>query len=148
MSEAMSAQNTYISKGTQTSPPVYTEISEVKNIGGPNESADEIDVTHLRSPGGYREFLQSFKDGGELPLELNFLPIDNTQDAVQGLRSEFASGEVKPYQITYPDGSTCTFDAWVKSIGNSAQVGEALMLNVTLRIVGPTTWSEGAGSPI
>lgn len=142
--EAMSAQNTYISTGNGASPEVFTEIAEVVSIGGPNEKADEIEATHLRSPGGYREFIQSFKDGGEVPLELNFIPNNATQDSSTGLRSEFASGATKNRKITFPDGTTCIFAAWVKAIGTPIQVGNKLSLNVTIRVVGPTDWDEAA----
>lgn len=142
--QAMSAQGTFIGKGDGASPENFAEIAEVKNIGGPDEKADEIDVTHLRSPEGYREFIQSFKDGGEIPLTLNFIPSSATQDSTNGLRAEFQSGAIKNYQITYPDGTTCTFAAWVKQCGNAAQVGNALEFNVTLRMVGPTTWNEAS----
>ena len=145
LTEAMSAQGTYIATGDASSPEGFTaEVAEVKNIGGPDEKADEIDVTHLRSPGGYREFIQSFKDGGELPLTMNFLPSDNTQDSSSGLRADFQSGAIKNRRIFYPDGTTCTFASWVKGIGTGAQVGNALELNVTLRLVGPTVWEEAA----
>lgn len=142
--EALSSQNAYISTGNGASPEVFTEIAEVKHIGGPNEKADESDVTHLRSPGGYREFIPSFKDGGELPLELNFIPGNATQDSVTGLRYEFQQNPIptKNRRITFPDGTTATFAAWVKAIGTDLNVGNPMMLNVTLRIVGPTDWNE------
>ncbi len=144
MSDAMSAQGTYISKGNGASPEVFTEIAEVATIGGPNETSDEIEVTHLRTVGGYREYLQSFKDGGELPLTLNFIPNNATQDSLTGLRSEFQSGAVKNYRITYPDTSTCIFAAYVKSIGSPANVGDKLSMECALRITGATVWDEAA----
>ena len=142
MSQAMSAQGTFIGKGDGTSPENFAEIAEVASIGGPNETSDEIEVTHLRSTGGYREFLQSFKDGGELPLVMNFIPGDGTQDSLTGLRAEFQTGAKKNYQITFPDTTTCTFEAFVKSIGTPIAVGEKLSLNCTLRVVGATTWVQ------
>lgn len=142
MSDAVSAQGTYIGKGDGASPENFTEIAEVVSIGGPNETSDEIEVTHLRSTGGYREFLQSFKDGGECPLNLNFIPGNATQDAITGLRSEFQSGARKNYRITFPDTSTCLFAAFVKGIGTTIAVGDKLGLDVTLRIVGATYWVE------
>lgn len=144
MSEARSAQGTFISKGDGTSPEQFEEIAEVVSIGGPNETSDEIETTHLRSPGGYREFLQSFKDGGECPLVLNFIPNDETQDSQTGLRSEFQTGAQKNYRITFPDGTTCTFLAFVKAVGTAIAVGDKLSLNVTLRIIGATAWDEAA----
>lgn len=114
--EARSAQNTYIETGDGASPETFTELAEVKSIGGPNESQEELDATHLRSTGGYREFVPSFKDGGEIPMVLNFIPGNTTQ---QALRTEFATNPspTKNRRITFPDGTTCTFAAWVKSIG-------------------------------
>lgn len=149
MSEAMSSQGTYISTSNGDSPETFTELAEVTNIGGPNETSEEIDVTHLRSPGAYREFIQSFKDGGELPLTLNFIPGSISQGSIAGIRADYQANPqtVKRRQITYPDGSTCVFSSFVKGIGTAAAVGEKLSLDVTLRISGATTWTEVLESP-
>ena len=144
MSDAVSTQNTYISIGDSASPNTFTEIAEVKSIGGPNEDSEELDTTHLRSVGGYREYIQSFKDGGELPLTMNFLPTDGSQDSVTGLRALYTSGAIRGFKITYHDTTTCTFDAYVKAMGVPVDVGSVLELNSTLRITGATTWTESA----
>ena len=136
MSEATSSQDTYISVGDAASPNTFTEIAEVKSIGGPNETSDEIDVTHLRSTGGYREFLQSFKDGGDLPCNCNFLPGNATH---QQIRTLFESGAQRGWKISYPDGSTDEFVAYVKGVGRTAQVGNALEGSFTLRVIGAVT---------
>ncbi|HEX8030274.1 MAG TPA: phage tail tube protein [Vicinamibacterales bacterium] len=142
MSDARSAQNTYFSTGDGASPEQFGELSEVVSIGGPNETADEIDVTHLRSQGGYREFIQSFKDGGELPLNLNFIPGDTSQQAMD---ADFASGTTKNRRITYPDGSYDSFAGWVKARGNSEiAVGSKLARTYTVRIVGPVVLTPAA----
>lgn len=139
-SEARSAQGTYFSTGDGASPENFEELAEVVSIGGPNETADEIDVTHLRSDLGYREFVQSFKDGGELPLELNFIPGNSTQ---QNMDADFTSGTRKNRRITYPDGSYHSFFGWVKARGNSqTAVGNKLSRTYTVRIVGPVTLTE------
>lgn len=136
MSDAMSSQDTYISVGDAASPNTYTEIAEVKSIPGPNETSEDIDVTHLRSTGGYREFVASFKDGGELQCTSNFLPGNSTH---QTLRSLYASREVRGWSITYPDTSVDYFDAYVKGIGRTSAVGAALEASFTLRITGAVT---------
>lgn len=147
MSEAMSAQGTYISVGdVGSSPASFREIAEVISIGGPNPDSEEIDVTHLRSPGRSREYLQSFLIPGEAPLVLNWIPANSTHDEATGLRSFYESGEIKSWEITYPDTTTQTFDAYVKSISNPAAVGEALRLNVTLRVTGPVVTTSAAVS--
>lgn len=143
--EAFSAQQSYISVGDSDSPNSYTEIAEVKNIGGPNESADEIEVTHLRSPGSYREFLASFKDGGEIPCVANYIPANATHaSGASGLRGLFASGDVRGWKITLADGTLLYFDGWVKALGTPIQVGNAVELNFTIRVSGAVTADEAA----
>jgi hypothetical protein len=147
-SSAISSAGTYfgtaLDDASPGSPEDFGELAEVVSIGGPAETSEEIDVTHLRSPGRYREFIASFKDGGELPLELNFVPGSASQAA---LRDEFADQPVKRRRIFYPDGTTDTFNAFVKGRGKSASVGTKLTLNITMRIVGPVTTEDAVPSP-
>lgn len=141
MSNATSSQGVFIERGVG-SPLVFSTIAEVTSINGPTDAAEEIDVTHLLSPNGYREFLQSFKDAGEVPLEMNFLPGDASQDELTGLRQAYVAGTVDTYRINYPSASkTCTFLAFVKTFPVSAQVGEKLSATATLRITGEPTWA-------
>lgn len=140
MSEAISTAGARIGKGDGASPEVFTEISEVVSIGGPNPDSEEIDVTHLRSPDRTREYIQSFLIPGEIPLTVNLIPSDPTHDEVSGLIAEYNSGAIKNYQITYPDGSTDTFAAYVKTRGNPMNVGEALRATFTLRVTGTITF--------
>jgi len=143
--EAFSAQQSYISIGDSASPNTFTEVAEVKNIGGPNETADEIEVTHLRSPGSYREFLASFKDGGEIPCVANYIPSNATHGSgASGLRGLFASGAVRGWRITLADGTLLEFDGWVKAIGTPIQVGNAVELNFTVRVSGAVVATEAA----
>lgn len=147
MSDAMSSQGTYLETSLGGSPEMWSELAEVTSIGGPRETSEELDVTHLRSPGAYREFLQSFKDGGELPLSLNFLPSNGTQNA---LRADYEANPqpVRRRRIVWPDGGTDTFQSFVKGVGRSAQVGQKLTLDITLRISGPVASVEAGGSPV
>jgi predicted secreted protein len=131
--DATSSQGTYISVGDASSPNTYTEIAEVKSIGGPNEDSEELDATHLRSTGGYREFLQSFKDAGELPCNCNFIPANATHQTVRTL---YQSGAVRGWKITYPDGSYDEFVGYVKAVGRTAAVGSILEGSFTIRISG------------
>jgi hypothetical protein len=137
----MAAAGTYITKGDGGSPEGFSgEIAEVVSIGGPTPDSEEIDVTHLRSPARTREYIQSFLIPGEIPMVLNWIPSDGTQDEVNGLIADYYSGDIHSYRITYPDGSTDTFLAYVKNYQHPANTGEALKLNVTLRVTGAVTF--------
>lgn len=90
------ALGTKLSKGTTT--PV--EIAGLTSIGGIEITADTIDVTTLDSDGGYREFIGSFKDGGEVAIEGFFEP-DTTSGQV-ALQDSLDAGTPEDYKITFP----------------------------------------------
>jgi hypothetical protein len=140
MSDAISAQGTYISVGAGTSPETYTEVGEVREIPGPVSTSDEIDVTHLRSPGAYREFLQSFKDNEDLAISMNYLPATSTNTtgraAQQTLLGAYQSGDTLNLKVTYPDASIATFQGYVKQKGRPATVGEAIVMPIVIRVTG------------
>jgi len=142
MSNAIAAANTYISRGDGASPESFAagEIAEVVSIGGPKPDSEEIDVTHLRSPSRTREYIQSYLIPGEIPLVMNWIPSDASQDEVTGIVADYVSGTVKSYKITYPDGSTDTFRAYVKNYDHPANTGDKLTLNATLRVTGAVTF--------
>jgi len=141
MSQAIAAAGTYIETALGTSPETFGgEIAEVVSIGGPQPTSEEIDVTHLRSPARTREYIQTFLLPGEIPLELNWIASDATQDEVTGLIADYNSGVVKTRRITYPDGSTDTFDSYVKQYSHPAVTGGKLGLSVTLRLTGAITF--------
>lgn len=112
-------------------------VGALKSIGAVKPTAGEIDMTTLDSSGGYREFAQGFKDGGEVVLS----GIHSTSDTGQeGIRTNFGTGDVDACVITFPDSTTVSFNAWVKSyeIG-AAEVDGAVGFGATLRITGAVT---------
>ncbi len=90
------ALGTKISKGTTT--PV--EIGGLTSIGGIEITADTIDVTTLDSDGGYREFIGSFKDAGEVAIEGFFEP--DTASGQIALQTSLDAGTAEDYKITFP----------------------------------------------
>lgn len=133
MTQAIASQGTYLSVGSGASPEVWTEIPECKTIPGPAGKSDEVDVTHLRSTGAHKEYLQTFKDVDDLSLDCNYIP----GNAVQAqLRNDFNAGTVREYLKTYPDGATEQFSAYVKSASTPAAVGTEIKFMVVLRVTG------------
>ncbi len=137
-SDAISTAGVYLETGDGVSPETFTEVAEVFSFGGPNEDSEEIDVTHLRSPGRRREYIQSYLDAGELPINMNWVTGDAAQEA---LIAEYDTGTINNRRLNFPDGSVLTFQAYVKSRSTPAAVGEKLVRNVTLRITGDVSWS-------
>lgn len=114
-----------------------TPIASLTSIGEVSVVADELDATTLDSSGGYREFIQGFRDGGEVSLT-GYL---NKGDAGQiALRSNFATGTPTATVITFPDSSTVSFNSFVKgfSVG-AAEVDGIVGFSASLRVTGAVT---------
>jgi len=138
MSDAMSGFGTKLKMGDGASPEVFTEIAEVSNVSGPGISLDTIDVTHDASPGGYKEYAAGLLDGGEIKLELNFLPAEATQ---AGLLATLGSRAAKNFKLVFPDtpATTWSFAAFVTNFEPSAPADGKLGASARLKITGQPT---------
>jgi predicted secreted protein len=87
----------------------FETVANVTSISGPSRSRETIDVTAHDSPGGWMEFLGGLKDGGELSLDINYDPAEDTHD----LDDDFDDTEPRNYQIVILPG---TEDEWTWSI--------------------------------
>jgi hypothetical protein len=143
MSEAIDSLDSYLSVGDAASPNLYTEIAEVIEMNGPDQSAEEIDVTHLRSTSGYREFLPSFKQGGTLNCVANYIPGNATHaSGADGLRGLFTSRDIRGWKRTFSDGTEEFFDGYVSAFSTPLAVGVQSKLNFSVRVTGPVTADE------
>lgn len=117
----------------------FDAIAEVNNIDGPNKTRATIDVTSLDSEGGYKEYIPSFRDAGELNLDMNF-----THDGFKDMNADFESEDTKNYKIVLPDSDTTTlsFAGFVSSIGMSVPKDDKVTCKVTIKISGVVTVSS------
>ena len=111
----------------------WFKIGEVTSITPPNESVDEIDVTHMESPGRTREFIQGLIDAGEMSIDINWVPGGDTDEYILAWRT---AGTTRPVRITYPTGARDTFPAFVRGYTPSAAAADKLSATVTLRVAG------------
>lgn len=90
-------------------------IAELDEIGALAPRAETIDVTHLASTGGYREFVSGLRDGGEITLRGNFYPGDAPQMA---MKTYFDDGVARAFTITLPAAmaATITFSGIVTGL--------------------------------
>lgn len=135
------AKGTLLKVGNSGSPETFTTIAQIFNLSGPSISNEELDVTDHSSSGGWKEYIASLKDLGEISGELHFDGAQTTQDETTGLISALAAGTVKNYQIVFPDGTTVTFAAMVKAFEFAANVADKLTAAFTLKATGAPTWS-------
>lgn len=132
MATAFSSFGTLLKQGTNT-------IAAVKNITGPGMSADTIDTSHLTTTGQWRTFLGSFKDAGEVSLDLVWDPTETSHEILEDV---FIGGTATAFSIVWSDSGSTTwqFNALVTGIAPAAALGEHLAQEVTMKITGtPTT---------
>lgn len=125
--------------GSGSSSDDWTQMAEVNSITGPNKSKATIDVTSLDSVGGYREFITSFRDSGEVTLNMNF-----TLDSYDDMNADFESESSNDYQIILPDTGNTTFDftGFVTSISMAVPLDDKVSSDVTIKITGAVTISS------
>lgn len=145
-SEALLAQGTYLMMGDGASPEVFTEIAEVTGMGpGPNETSEDVDVTHLRSPQNRREFKAGFVDGGEFPFRIQYNRTAHATHAT--LATKLGAADPTNWRLVFNDGTSEDFAATIRSFGlEPIEVGGKIERTVVLKISGPVDYS-GAGSP-
>ena len=118
-------------------------IGGLRSIGEVGGTADEIDVTTLDATDGYKEYLQGFKDGGEIALS-GYLQSGKNQGE---LDTAFTSGATKACAINFPSGGSVTFNGWVKSVKyGPAEVGQGIAFSASIRVTGAVTYAEGSGT--
>ena len=117
-------------------------VGKLTSVGEIRPEAEEIDITTLDSTGGYREFMQGFRDSGEVELSGYHDAKDEGQKAV---RSAFASGKSGAFIIEFPDATTVSFSGFIKSHAvGSAEVDGAVGFGAVVRISGPVVVTEAA----
>lgn len=138
MGEGISAFGTTLKIGDGATPEVFSAIAEVTNVGGPGMSMDTVDITSHGSAGGWKEYAGGLLDGGEIKLELNFLPGNTSQ---QSLSTALSARSKKNFKLVFPDtpATTWSFAAFVTNFEPSAPVDGKLGASVTLKITGQPT---------
>jgi predicted secreted protein len=136
MSNAFSGVGTLFQRdsgASSSAEEVYATIAEVNSITGPDKSRNTIDVTSLDSTAGYMEFIGSFRDGGEVGLEMNF-----TRDTYDLMNDDFESDSSQNYRIVLPDtGNTrFYFVGYVTALGMAIPKDDKVTSTVTIKITG------------
>jgi len=120
----------------------WDAIAEITNIAGPTMTRETIDVTSLDSTGGYREFIGSFRDGGDVTLSMNF-----TRDGYETMKDDFESSTLQNYEIVLPDDDTTSFEfeGLVTTAPLAVSTGDKVSSSVTIKVSGQVTLNSGSG---
>jgi predicted secreted protein/GH25 family lysozyme M1 (1,4-beta-N-acetylmuramidase) len=125
------AMGTTLKKGT-------TVTAGLTSIGGLDLSADTLDTTTLSSVGGYRSFIGSFKDAGDVSISGYF---EGSSHLV--FYTDFEAGTANGYTITFPDGTIWGFSAVVTGFTTGADLEDLISFEATLKVSGKPTLTIG-----
>lgn len=119
-----------------------TELVEVVSFGLPDADVDEVEVTHLKSPNRYREFVAGLADRGAVEVTLNYVPGSATDTLIAAAR---AARDVRAVRFVIPDidGTPAwqidTF-AFVQGYARGpVSAGDKIEATLRLRITGDQT---------
>jgi predicted secreted protein len=131
--------STLFKSGNGATPEVYTTLAEVTGITPPAMARDTVDATHEESPGAWREFIAGLKDGGEVSMDLNFVPGGTAAAALTAELDLDGSLATKNRQILFPDGSYFSFAAILTGFEPDAPIDDKMSASVTFKVTGKPT---------
>ena len=115
-------------------------VGKLTGVGEIAPESEELDVTTLDSAGGYREFIQGYRDSGTVELT-GFHEKGNAGQAA--LRAAYDSGAAGSVEVSFPDGTVVSFRAFVKGYTlGAAEVDGAVGFGAVLRVTGAVTVKE------
>jgi len=125
--------------GGESPTDIYVAVAECTNFSGPGLSVDAVETTHTSSTNRARTFIQGLVDGGEVSVDMNFLPNDSTQDDTAGLVSKLLGDTAATnFQMVFSStvASTWTFAGLVTSFEMTAPIDDRMTASVTIKLSG------------
>ena len=107
---------------------------EVKDISGPDESVDQVEVTSLDSTS--KEYISGLRDGGEVKIEANYIPTNSVQQATY---ADFQAGTTSAWVIDCVGAEQYAFSAFVKQWSPKNPANGVRTVSFTLKISGDVT---------
>lgn len=114
-----------------TDPSTYTALAEVLSVTPPSISVETVDVTHMGSDDGFREYIASLKDGGEVTVNLNYVEASAT------LLQTLVLAGVEGFKITFPGSSTVTFSGIPTAFSfDDVVIDDKIAMSLTIKVTG------------
>ena len=117
----------------------YTSLGEVTSISPPPMTRDIIDATHMESVDGWREFIAGLKDGGEMSVDLNFVPGSATTATLVAMQTEIVPRRAR---LTFPDGTDWGFNLFCTGMSPAVPVDDKMTATATFKITGEPDFAD------
>ncbi|WP_277022257.1 phage tail tube protein [Paracoccus hibiscisoli] len=123
----------WVGRGEGT--PVWTQILGVETVAMPQKTPEDIDVTHMQSPGRSRETIPGLLPVGEMSQEMQFWPADPGQMIVDELATLTETGERESVMLEMVVGGIRrTYRSYVTAYTPSGTVGAKRMVTMDAKL--------------
>ena len=112
----------------------YTTFAEITNITPPAIKGDTAEVSTMDSPNGYKEFIGTLIDGGEVTVSLNY-------KASQTVTVAALVNVKKTWKITINDGSNWVFSGLLTGLSGAIPVDGKVSQDWTIKVTGKPVFS-------
>jgi len=136
----LDAYGTKLKRGDGGTPEAFTTIANVTNLSPPPISREMYEATHHDGP-GWDEYIAGLLRGGEVSLDIDFVPTDSTHSYAAGMLKDMIDGTLRNWELDWPDSTptTWSFSAYVATFTPAAPTNGKLTASLTLRISGQPT---------
>jgi predicted secreted protein len=125
------------------------ELAEVVECGFPSDEVDEVEATHLKSPGRRKEYIAGLIDGGEFTATMNYVPGSATDLLLTAAK---VAGTTRCIRIVIPDDSgtgaadwNMVTHAFIKKYAPDSMTADAkISATATFRVTGDLEQGTGA----
>jgi predicted secreted protein len=148
--QAFSAKGSKLELGDGGSPENFTAIAELATINRSGSKSDLDDVTNHDSVGGYREYITTLLDAGDVVCDGNYIPNDTT---VEALQTQFDDQKLSHWQIVLPAApdrgyvyseGNWAFSAYVVENNFDLKHDKAAKMSAKLKITGKPVFTTGS----
>lgn len=137
MSDAMSGYGTIVEVEDDSVTGGWFKLGEVNNIDPPDDTVEDIDVTHYESPGRRREFIAGMIEGGEGTIAINWIPGNATDVYVREWK---ADGDTRTLRFTYPNNQFESFPAYPKGMTKAVPLDDKMTAELSVKMAGDVAY--------
>lgn len=131
------------------SPNVFTDMGEVFNITPPSSTVDQIDVSHMLSPGRRREFIDGLIDPGECSFEMNYVAGSASDIVLRAiLDTPIGTSRTRTCRIIYPNDVIDEFSANLQSYEPNLPTDDKMTATVSWRVTGTVSRGTVSSPPV
>jgi hypothetical protein len=124
--------------GNDATPSVLTELVQVKSFTLPQDQVEQVETSHLKSPGRRREYAPGMIESGEFEVVLNFRAGSDTDQLISDALN---SGENRDFKAVIPERGVPVWDVTGECIvvgydRGDVNVDDAMEATVTCKVTG------------